>query len=191
MPANIQTFFTQASQKQFSRDILFRIKQISLPGLNLNGETDLVYAKSGKIPSRTIEDKTVSYAGQKFHLGGTANYGSSEGYSIDFYCDQALDLRTKLERASRVAFNNEDTTANMCMPGVDSIITLDVLSIPCTTDINATSGNPFEVVKTIELVGVGIRDIGEITYAIAEGTGDIVSFSATFSYHFYRNFARG
>ena len=189
MPANIQTFFTQASRKQFSRDILFRIKQISLPGLNLNGETDLVYAMSGKIPSRTIENKTVSYAGQKFQLGGTASYGNAEGYSIDFYCDQTLDLRTKLERASRVAFNNEDTTANMCMPGVGSVIVLDVLGIPCTFDSNAVSGNPLEIIQTIELVGVGIREIGEISYNIAEGTGDIVSFPATFSYHFYRDFA--
>lgn len=190
MPANIQTFFTQAAQKQFARDFLFRVKQISFPGLNLNGETDLVYAKTGSLPARTIEDKTVSYAGQIFHLGGRATYGGSDGYSIEFYCDQALDLRTKLEKASRVAFNDEDTTANMCMPGPESTITLDLLSIPCTRDINATSGNPLEVIKTIKLVGVGIRQIGNIDYNIAEGTGDIKSFPATFSYHFYEDFSK-
>ena len=189
MPANIETFFSQAAQKQFSRDFLFRIKQLTLPGLNLNGETDLIYAKSGTIPGRTIENKTVSYAGQQFNLGGKASYGSSEGYSIEFYCDQNLDLRTKLEVASRVAFNNEDTTANLCMPGPESTITLDVLAIPCTRDASATSGQPLTIVKTIQLVGVGIRDIGEISYSIAEGSGEIVSFTSTFSYHFYKDFS--
>lgn len=189
MPANIETFFSQAAQKQFSRDFLFRIKQITLPGLNLNGETDLIYAKSGILPGRTIENKTVSYAGQQFNLGGRATYGSAEGYSIDFYCDQNLDLRTKLEKASRVAFNNEDTTANLCMPGPESTITLDVLSIPCTREAGATSGQPLQIVKTIQLIGVGIRDIGELSYSIAEGTGEIVSFTSTFSYHFYKDFS--
>jgi hypothetical protein len=190
MPANIQTFFTQAAQKQFARDFLFRVKQISFPGLNLNGETDLVYARTGSLPTRTIENKTVNYAGQVFNLGGRATYGSAEGYSIEFYCDQDLDLRTKLEKASRVAFNNEDTTANMCMPGPESTITLDLLAIPCTRDINATSGNPLQVIKTIKLIGVGIRDIGNIDYAIADGSGEIKTFTSTFSYHFYEDFSK-
>jgi hypothetical protein len=190
MPANIQTFFTQAAQKQFARDFLFRVKQISFPGLNLNGETDLVYAKTGSLPTRTIENKVVNYAGQAFNLGGKASYGGAEGYAITFYCDQNLDLRTKLEKASRVAFNNEDTTANMCMPGPESTITLDLLAIPCTRDINATSGNPLEIIKTVKLIGVGIRDIGNIEYAIADGTGDILTFTSTFSYHFYEDFSK-
>jgi hypothetical protein len=189
MPVNIETFFSQAAQKQFSRDFLFRIKQITLPGLNLNGETDLIYAKSGILPGRTIENKTVSYAGQQFNLGGRATYANAEGYSIDFYCDQNLDLRTKLEKASRVAFNNEDTTANLCMPGPESTFTLDVLSIPCTRESGATSGQPLQIVKTIQLIGVGIRQIGDLTYNIAEGTGEIVSFTSTFSYHFYKDFS--
>jgi len=189
MPANIETFFSQASQKQFSRDFLFRIKDISFPGLSLKGETDLVYAKAGTLPGRSIENKTVSYAGQVFNIGGRATYEGAEGYSISFYSDQALDLRTKLENASRVAFNNEDTTANLCMPGPESSITLDILAVPCTRDINATSGQPLQIVKTIKLIGVGIRNIGSLTYSIAEGTGDIVSFDATFSYHWYEDFS--
>lgn len=189
MPANIQTFFNQAAQKQFARDFLFRIKQISIPGLNLNGETDLVYAKTGSLPTRTIENKTVNYAGQTFNLGGRATYGSSDGYPIEFFCDQALDLRTKLERASRVAFNNEDTTSNMCMPGPESTITLDLLAVPCTRAVNAASGNPLQIIKTVRLIGVGIRDIGNLDYQIADGTGEIKSFTTTFSYHFYEDFS--
>ena len=189
MPADIQTFFTQAAQKQFSRDFLFRIKQITFAGLALDGETDLVYAKSATLPGRNIENKVVNYSGQQFNLGGKSTYPGSEAWSVEFYCDQSLDLRTKMERASRVAFNNEDTTAKMCMPGPESTITLDVLAIPCDQDAGATSGNPMEVIKTIQLVGVGIRDIGDIQYSIAEGTGEVVTFTTSFSYHFYKDFS--
>jgi hypothetical protein len=76
------------------------------------------------------------------------------------------------------------------MPGPESTITLDLLAIPCTRDINATSGNPLEIVKTIKLIGVGIRDIGSIEYAIADGTGEILTFTSSFSYHFYEDFSK-
>jgi hypothetical protein len=189
MPADIQNFFNQASQKQFARDFLFRVKQINITGLSLNGETDLLYARSATLPGRNIQNKTVNYSGQQFNIPGKSEYPGSESYSIEFYVDQSLDIRTKLEQASRLLFNNEDTTGNICMPGNESIITLDVLQIPCQRGVNVTSGGSLEVIKTIELVGASLRDIGEIAYAIADGTGEILTFSSTFSFHFYRDFS--
>lgn len=185
----IENFFNQASQKQFARDFLFRVKQISITGLSLNGETDLLYARSAALPGRNIQNKTVNYSGQQFNIPGKSEYPGSESYSIEFYVDQSLDIRTKLEQASRLLFNNEDTTGNICMPGNESIITLDVLQIPCQRGVNVTSGGSLEVIKTIELVGASLRDIGEISYAIADGTGEILTFSSTFSFHFYRDFS--
>jgi hypothetical protein len=38
------------------------------------------------------------------------------------------------------------------------------------------------------LVGASLRNIGEINYEIADGTGEIKTFTATFAYHFYRDF---
>jgi hypothetical protein len=40
------------------------------------------------------------------------------------------------------------------------------------------------------LIGVGIRDIGSIDYAIADGSGEIKTFTSTFSYHFYEDFSK-
>ena len=187
MPADINTFFNIASQKQFSRDFFMRVKQIVVPGMSLNGETDLVFAKTAKLPGRNIENKTVNYSGQTFNLGGKSTYPGSDGYSIEFYMDQSLDLRKKLEAASRVAFNNESTTGNMCMPGTDSYMILDVLNIPCGQG-NA-GGQGLEVAQSIKLVGLGIRNIGDVDYTIAEGTGDVKVISCTFSYHWYENYA--
>jgi hypothetical protein len=179
MATVITDFMNIASQKQFARDFLFRIKQISITGLSLNGETDLIYARSASLPGRNIENKQVNFSGQTFNLPGKSTYPGAEGWSVEFYVDQSLDIRTKLENASRTLFDNNNTTGNLCMPGTGDIITLDVLQIPCQ------GGGSLETIKTIELVGASLRDIGEIGYSIADGTGEVLNFSATFSYHFY------
>jgi hypothetical protein len=185
MPTDIAQFMSQASQKQFARDFLFRIKQISITGLSLNGETDLVYARSATLPGRNIQNKQVNYSGQTFNLPGKSEYPGSESWSIEFYVDQSLDIRTKLEAASRVLFDNKTTTGNLCMPGYESVIDLDVLQIPCARGTNVNSGGSLEVVKSLKLIGASLRDIGEISYEIADGSGEIKTFSCTFAYHFY------
>ena len=186
MATTIENFYNIASQKQFSRDFFMRIKQITVPGMSLDGETDLVFARTAKLPGRNIENKTVNYSGQIFNLGGKSTYPGSESYDIEFYCDQAMDLRSKLEKASRVSFDNETTTGNMCMPGPDSVMIVDLLGIPCGT--GNVGGQGFQIIKSIKFIGVALKTIGEVEYAIADGTGDIKTFNATFSYHFYNNF---
>ena len=84
MPATIENFFNQASQKQFARDFLFRVKQISVTGLSLNGETDLIYARSASLPGRDIENKQVNFSGQTFNLPGKSSYPGAESWSIEF-----------------------------------------------------------------------------------------------------------
>jgi hypothetical protein len=71
------------------------------------------------------------------------------------------------------------------MPGYESVIDLDVLQIPCQRGSSVTSGSSLEVIKSMKLIGASLRDIGEISYQIADGTGEILTFSATFAYHFY------
>lgn len=187
MAIDINTFYNIALQKQFTRDIFMRVKQINLPGLSLNGETDLVYARTATLPGRDIGNKNVRFAGQNFNLNGTAEYPGSESYSIEFYCDQNLDLRKKLEKASRTAFNNETSSGIMCLSGPSNYIILDVLKINCGEGASTSGG--YSVAQSVKLVGASIRNIGELSYNIADGTGEIVNFTATFSYHFYEDFS--
>ena len=170
MATTIQNFFTKAAANQFSRDFLFRVKQITLTGgINFNGEGDLVYAKTATLPGRNIEDKVVNYFGQEFHLPGKS--------TIEFYHDEDCQLRTKFEAASRIVFNNETSLGQYGMPGDESVIDL----VQIDKELNE--------VRNIQLVGASIRDIGDIAYDIAGGTGEVTNFSVTFAYHFYRDFA--
>lgn len=176
MATTIENFFSRASSKQFARDFLFRVKQISLAGdVQLNGEDDLVYARTAALPGRTIENKAVNYFGQQFNVPGKSSYDNSEGYSIEFYHDESIELRKKFERASRAVFNNETSTGDYYMPGEGDKITLSVIN------------KDLQEVSTIELVGASIRNIGEISHSIADGTGEILNFTVTFSFHYYKN----
>ncbi len=177
MATTIQTFFEQAKTRQFARDFLFRVKQINLAGGNIfNGETDLVYAKTAALPGRAIENKMVNYVGQQFNVPGKSTYTNSEGYSIEFYHEESIDLRKRFETASRAVFDNDSSTGEYGMPGVGDTITLSVLD------------RQLQETDTIVLVGASIRDIGEVSYTIADGTGDILNFTVTFAYHFYNRF---
>ena len=178
MATTIQNFFTRAANRQFSRDFLFRVKQIDLVGgVSFNGEEDLVYARTASLPGRNIDNKTVSYFGQEFQVPGRAVYPGAEGYSINFYHDEDCDLRTKLEAASRAVFNNETSLGQYGMPGNESVINL----VQIDKELND--------VRNIELVGASIRDIGTVDYEIADGSGEVLNFDVTFAYHFYRDFS--
>ena len=63
------------------------------------------------------------------------------------------------------------------MPGEESVINL----VQVDKQLND--------VRNIELVGASIRDIGDVSYTIAEGTGTVLNFTTSFAYHFYRDFS--
>ena len=171
MATTIQNFFTKAAENQFSRDFLFRVRNITLTGgIDFVGDNDLVYAKTATLPGRNIDDKVVNYFGQEFHVPGG-------GYTISFYHDENCALRTKFEAASRLVFNNETSVGEYGMPGTESVINL----VQIDKSLND--------VRNIELVGASIRNIGDVSYDIADGTGDVLSFDVTFAYHFYKDFA--
>ena len=122
MATTIQNFFTKAAENQFSRDFLFRVRNISLTGgIDFVGDNDLVYAKTAALPGRDIDDKVVSYFGQEFHVPGRSTYPTAGGYTISFYHDEDCLLRTKFEAASRIVFNNETSFFKNIWPNLRQV----------------------------------------------------------------------
>lgn len=173
MATTIQDFFTKAAQDQFSRDFLFRVKQISTVGIDLNGETDLIYARSATYPGRDILNKEANYFGQTFNVSGKSSYPGSDSYSIEFYMDEDGELRRKFEAASRRTFDNNTSTGAYGLAGPDQVMVLEVIGI----DLQPR--------EQIRLTGIQIRNIQPVEYAIADGTGEVQKVTCTFSYHFY------
>ena len=176
---NIQTFYQQSLNKDFSRDFLFRVILMEGVGLPDLLESDLVYAKTAKLPGRTIENMKAPYMGLQFNIPGAVTYDGSDAYDIEFYLDDASksvsgDIRKKFEIASREIFNDGESTGNYVVPGQINKIVL------------AQVGKNLEPVGDYyNLIGAQLRKIDAIEYKMAEGKGDIMSVKTTMSYHYY------
>jgi hypothetical protein len=174
MAQTIQTFFTEAIARDFSRDFLFRVQNVNFgSGGPVLTDSDLVYAKGATLPERTIGDVGVKYRGLEFHVPGSVTYGNAAGFSLDFYCDADIRLRQVLLEESRRVFDDQTTTGDYNIAGKDASITLLQLD------------KRLQPIMEYKLIGCSIRQVGQIQYDIAGGSGTVTSFTATMAYHYF------
>jgi hypothetical protein len=169
---NIQQFYNNAASRDFSRDFLFRVTQLKLPGAPALSDNELVYVKGANLPKRSINNVKVPYMGVDFNIPGGVKY-EGENYQLEFFLDSQSILRNFFESASRTMFDDASSTGAYGTPGYDSYIILAQL------DKN------LEPISYYKLVGASIRDINAIQYKISDGTGSTVDMTITFAYHYY------
>jgi len=170
----IADFYRVASVRDFQRDVQFRVLSISPGGTTTTfNQDDLVYARAANLPARAISNVQAKYMGLNFNIPGTTTYPDSENYTLQFYNDANNDLHKKFEDWSRDIFDDASSTGNYFPPTQSSTIDL----IQLDTEMNA--------VDQYQLVGVSIRNVGPIEYKMADGTGDLVTFPVSLSYHYY------
>ena len=188
MEQNITKFFDIATRRDFSRDFLFRVQDIRFGdfGTPINDD-DLIYAISASLPARTINNIEVPYRGLTFNVPGSVKYGSSADYKIKFYCDASSNIYSKFIQESRRVFQDvagpsnppetmdvsQGTTGDYRIAGPGAVITLQQID------------KRLETVRTINLFGVSIREVGPLEYTMAEGKGDVIKFDVSMAYHYY------
>lgn len=180
----INSFFRNAVIEDFSRDYLFRILRISFDNGELLDDTDLLFAKTGKLPARQIVNHQVKYAGQTFNVPGSVEFPGSEGYTMDFYCPETSSIRERLMNESVRTFNNFYGIAGSGAGGGS------IASADSTIELIQFNKN-LDALYKYELVGCSIREVGEVAYNIAEGNGAVMSFNVSIAYHFFRRYALG
>lgn len=162
----IQEFYAAAQQMEFARDFQFRVR--SLGPLT---DMDLLYLKTAKLPSFKIQNKQVPYMGLDFNIPGTVKYEGSDAWDVTFWCDEAYNIRNKLESYLRSIFNDETSTGKYGVPTQRAV--LDLL------------GKNLETLRRYELVGIYPVKVGEVSYK-KEGSGDPLELTATLAYQFWR-----
>jgi hypothetical protein len=172
---NIQNFYRVAADRDFSRDFLFRVTELNIAGIPPMSEGQLIYAKTASLPGRNIGNVAVPYMGLNLNVPGSVTYPGSDGYSIAFYLDADSQLRSYFEAASRALFDDQSSTGGYGTPDETYYITLAQLD----KELNPISN--------YKLVGASIRNISDIQYSIAAGTGQTVDVTATIAYHYYIN----
>ena len=170
---NIQNFYRVAAERDFSRDYLFRVTQMQLQGVPALTDSDLVYVKTASLPGRQIQNVTAPYMGLDFNVPGSVKYPGSEAYSLAFYLDADSQLRNYFEAASRSLFDDQTSTGEYGTPDDDFFIQLAQLD------------KDLEPIAEYKLIGASIREIQNIDYSLADGTGSTVEVTATIAYHFY------
>ena len=171
----IGKFIQVASKRDFARDNLFRIMQLSCRNLTLD-EEDLVYAKGGRLPGReTPVGENVKYMGMTLpYTKSTVSYPGNTDYEITFYLDKDSELAKKFERASRQAFNDATTTGDWRFPNTSDVMTIALL------DIN------LEPIEYVTFYGVSFVKFDEIEFKVAESEGTAIEVKAHISYLYYR-----
>ena len=180
----INSFFRNAVIDDFARDYLFRITRISFDDGELLDETDLLFAKTGKLPARQLVNHQVKYAGQTFNVPGSVEFPGSESYAMDFYCPETSSIRERLMNESVRTFNNFYGIAGSGQGGGS------IASDNSTIELIQFNKN-LDALYRYELVGCSIREVGEVAYNIAEGNGAVMSFNVGVAYHFFRRYAVG
>lgn len=169
----ISDFYRVAQERDFARDFQFRILSIQ-PGDGSDAvitEDDLVYAKGGTIPARTIASSDVTYMGLAFKVPGAVSYPGE--YSIEMHCDNDSKIRQLFEKWSYDIFDDEFSTGNYFVPKATS--TVDLLQL----------NSQLDAVAHYQLVGAHPTSIGELSYDIA-GNGAAIGFTVGLGYHFWK-----
>jgi len=172
----ITDFYRVATTREFARDFNFRVLSINTGGASTVtfDENDLVYVKTASLPGRNIQNIPVPYMGLKFNVPGSVDYPGSDSYEMTFYADANSQIRQKFEQWSTDIFDDSNSTGNYFSPKQTAIIDLVQLD------------NQLNSVAQYQLVGVSVRNVGPLNYTIAEGTGSVIEFTVTVSFHYWR-----
>lgn len=169
---NIQKFFTVLRTRDFARDFQFRVTSVVDRGISLLNDDDLVYAKGGVIPGRTIGTIPVPYMGLQFRVPGAASYPGSDSFQLNFYADSENLIRTVFERWSELTFDDATSTGNYRLFD-NSTVTLAQLN------------QKLEIINQYKLIGVFPTEVGGLEYNVT-GSGETVGFTATLCYQYWR-----
>lgn len=163
---SIQEFYNAAQKKEFARGFQFKVRT-----LGPFTEEDLLYVTTANLPDKQIQNKTVPYFGLDFNVPGTVKYTGSDAWSVQFRCDEGINIRTKMENFTREIFDDETSTGLYGVPIEEA--TMDLL------------GKDLEPVRRYTFVGLYPVSVGTIAYD-AQDDGTPLTIDFTFAYQFYR-----
>jgi len=166
----IQSFYTQAQNRDFARLFQFRLRSF---GNVIFNEGDYTYVETASLPGKTINNVQVPYMGLQFNVPGTVSYPGSSNYAVTFRCDQNYDLRAALEAAMTNTFNDATSKGQYFISPTSSILELELLN------------KQMKPIREYKLYGVYVQSLADTAYDIKD-TGAISTINATIAYQFWR-----
>jgi hypothetical protein len=172
MAYNITDFYNSAVAYDFARQFQFSLIQLGTQ--NFLQDSQLVYVETASLPGKQINPVTVPYMGLTFNVPGTVSYPGSANYAVTFRCDANYSIRSKLEEAIRIIFDDSNSTGDYNTPGPTSIMTLGLYN------------KQREIIRYYDMMGVWCQSLQDAAYDIKD-TGQVVSINAVISYQYWRS----
>lgn len=175
MALGISDFYTQALNRDFSRDFSMRVIAVG-PGGFIN-ETDNVYITTATLPGYAIANQQIPFMGMNFNIPGSGNFPGSEGWKVVFRCDAQLNIREKIIGWQKTIFNSfpddeTNSTGAYNPKGNETYADLAVFDRTGAT------------VRSIRLIGCWPQAVGEISYD-STGSGKEVNLDVTLAYQWW------
>jgi hypothetical protein len=173
MGMGIRQFYTQATQKDFSRD--FQLRVLDLGGVLT--QADNVYITTANLPGYAVTNQTVPFMGLVFNVPGSATFPGSENWAVTFRADMNLNIRQKLINWQSSIFNafpntTGQSTGNYAPKGIESTAILTV---------HDRDGN---TVRGLRLIGVWPVSIEAVQYN-QTGNGTPIELPVTLAYQWW------
>jgi len=171
----IGAFYTQALQKDFSRDHQMRVINIG-PGGFITKD-DNVYITTAVLPGYEIANQAVPFMGLQINVPGSGSFPGSDSYAVNFRCDAKLNIREKILGWQKSVFNAFPDEATNSVgaygpKGIDTYVDLAVFD------------RDGETVRGVKLVGCYPKTLGEIAYD-STLNGNIVTMQVTLAYQWW------
>jgi len=163
---SIQDFYAAAQAKEFARDFQFRVRT-----LGPFTEDDLLYITTATLPGKQISNQAVPFMGLQFNVPGSVTYPGSDGWTVNFRCDEGINIRNKMENWIKEIFDDATSTGKYGVPVEEA--TMDLL------------GKNMETIRRYNFIGIYPVTLADMSYDI-QGTGAPLAFDATFAYQFWR-----
>jgi hypothetical protein len=165
MADGILKFYDVAKQREFARNFQFRV--VTLGPLTTD---DLVYLRTAELPGKEISNQQVPYMGLNFNVPGSVAYTGSDSWQVAFLCDEAQNIRSKLEAWQTEIFDVNTSSGKYGVPA--EIATLDLLD------------KEFKMIRRYNLIGIYLKNIAPIAYDI-KGSGTPLEMNATMAYQYW------
>lgn len=163
---SIQEFYATAQSREFAREFQFRVRT-----LGPFTDNDLVYVRTAVLPGKTIANQVVPYMGLNFNIPGTVQYTGSEAWTLNFLCDEGLNIRNKMENYIKEIFDDQTSSGKYGTPVEQA--TLDLL------------GKDLQPIRRYNFIGIYPQTLAPMNYNI-ESAGTPLRFDCTFAYQYWK-----
>ena len=175
---DLQAFYKAVQTYGFNKAYNFQVEDIiGLPVTNNISEDFKLFVQSATIPSLKTNTAVVPFRAFEFIVPTNVTYPENQNWSLEFYSDDALLIRSLFENWTEKIYNPLTLSSDLNALNIANYkLLLNVLTE--TPDLDATQ---------YILHGIFPVQIGPLNYNISDNGAQVVKFRVTMAYQYFES----